>query len=404
MIRAGPHGHSGGLSDGLVRDPLPAGRGRDGRGLSRARLQARARGGPQSAARGGLHGSGSPRPIRAGGARRLSAQPSEHRHDPRPGIVGRRPLRGDGAGRGPNAARAARSRSVAHEDAPGHRGPGGRRPRQGPRRRRRPSRPQAGEPDRLGRRLREDPGLRTRQAGGWPGRRLRAVDAWRGTRRNRGRSWARSGTCRRSRRRHERRTIARTSSALGTILYEMVAGCARSDRDTDCGDVDGHHPRGPRAAGRPPSAKTPASLQRGSSGAVWPRRRRSDTSRHSTLARELRAAREQLVGDIGLGTTADGGPSRVVARCPRRRAAAILLAGVAGPPGSWTSGAGRAGPARKPSPRSLEWRRGSTSTRYGWRARPPGRSRRTRSLAEAVAGHHRSRDDRDRRRTARTCT
>ena len=64
-----------------VRDPRASRRGRDGRGLPRARHAPRARGRGQGPVPGVRRGPGPPRALRAGGARRLGPEPPEHRHD-----------------------------------------------------------------------------------------------------------------------------------------------------------------------------------------------------------------------------------------------------------------------------------------------------------------------------------
>ncbi len=97
------------LAPGTLRDRRAARRGRHGRGLSRARHAPRPRRRDQGPARGVRRRPGSPAALRAGGARRRRAQPSEHPRDPRLRDARRRAVRRLGAARGRDAARAHRA-------------------------------------------------------------------------------------------------------------------------------------------------------------------------------------------------------------------------------------------------------------------------------------------------------
>ena len=83
-----------------LRNPGPARRGRDGRGLSRARHQAWARRGAESFARQRRSRPGSHGTLRARSAGAGVAQSSEHRGDLRPRGIGRRARAGYGIGGG----------------------------------------------------------------------------------------------------------------------------------------------------------------------------------------------------------------------------------------------------------------------------------------------------------------
>ena len=147
-----------------LRDPLAAGRGRNGRGLARAGHAARARGRDQGAARGGRLGSRAAEALREGGALGLGAQPPLHRHDLRHRPDRRRLLDRDGAGRRQDAAGAAGLRRAAGEaPAPARhlrrRGPG-----QGARGGDRAPGPEARERHGHQGRAGQDPGLRPGEA------------------------------------------------------------------------------------------------------------------------------------------------------------------------------------------------------------------------------------------------
>jgi len=152
---------------------------RNGRSLSSARSTARSRCRRQSAARRTHRGLRSTAAIRAGGAGRGCAEPSEH-----PRRVRRRHARGHavrrlGAPRGRDASRAPRWRRAV--DAAGHRVrlAARARTRGRARERHRPSRSEAGERLHHERRAREGSRFRSREAGR-NGERCRCADGARG--------------------------------------------------------------------------------------------------------------------------------------------------------------------------------------------------------------------------------
>ena len=164
------------------QDPRPLrshrvpGQGRDGGGVSRPGLQARARGCGQAPASGLRPGSRAPGPLPAGGPGAGVAAAPQHRLDLRAGGSRRAGVPGHGAGRGDRPLR-------AHSSGAGPRGrdardrPAARRgTRGGPRAARRPPRSQAGQHQGELRgqgqdpRFRPGPGLRGRnRRGGGPG-------------------------------------------------------------------------------------------------------------------------------------------------------------------------------------------------------------------------------------------
>ena len=140
-------------------------RRRDGSRLQGHRPEAAAHGGPQAAA---SRAGGRPRsaePLRARGARRVGAQPSEHRHRPRDRQRRRRRLHRDGARRGRDARRPDRARPRSGQGAR-LRGADRRGARGRARRGHRAPRPQASQRDREAGRPGQGAGLRPGQAGG----------------------------------------------------------------------------------------------------------------------------------------------------------------------------------------------------------------------------------------------
>ena len=171
-LRAAPELSSGSVIDEslrwnktrAVRDPRASRRRRHGRGLPRARLEARSRGGGQGPPRAPDVEPRRPRALRARSQGRRGPLPPEHPRDLRLRHARGRVLCGHGAPAGGDAARQARR--VDGDAAPGRRlvpadreGPIG-RSRQGCR----ASGPQARQRLRVQRRPREDPRLRPREA------------------------------------------------------------------------------------------------------------------------------------------------------------------------------------------------------------------------------------------------
>ncbi len=272
-----------------LRDPRADRRGRDGRGLPRARRAPEARGRDQGAARAVLRRRRPAAALRAGGAGGGRTQSPQHHGGPRPRDPRRRAVHRDGASRGRDAARAAVRRRDRDAQGDRLRGPDREGPRRGAREGDHPSGPQAREPVPDQRRAGEDPGLRPREA-----------DAGRDAERPADESA--DGDRARRRDGHARLHVARAGqgegrgSALGPLrlrgdpLRDAV-GPARvpprvGGRD-DVGD-----PPGGAAGPLRHEQERPARASSGSCGTVWRRTRRSASTRRATSRSTSRRCRE----------------------------------------------------------------------------------------------------------------
>ena len=275
-----------------LRDRGAIGRRGHGGGVPGAGRAAGARGRDQGAS-GRLADDRAASALRAGGARGVRPESSQHRHDLRHReadgalyiameLVEGQTLRESLASGAPLPTKRllespSRSPTAWRGRTRGHRPPG----------------PEAREPDGHQGRARQDPRLRPGEADrDRPRRRtVGAADAV-APRPSRARSWARSGTCRRSRRAGSRWTSGRTSSPSARSCTRWRRAGARSSARPRR-DARGDHPRGARAAraGSPRGSRRPCA---GSSSAASPRTRRSATPRREDLARDLASVPDQL--------------------------------------------------------------------------------------------------------------